>query len=192
MIVTTAQITSQSDTTTKHNLPTTTERTTITVMKHGDVQVIDPPPPTSVICDTIAALVTRAQQLIPKIPDRLVADSTWSDSSVETGCRGSIPATVTATHTYTVLGDTLYDSTPALHVKRTDTITAQGEGSEGQHHVSLVAKGTGITNFYVDPVSGRLLGSLNDQVTKLDITTSGQVGHFVQSVTERVTLAKTP
>jgi hypothetical protein len=191
-IVTAAKIALQSDTNAKRELPTVSERTSIVVTKNGDVQVTDPPRSTSVACDTMAALVTRAQELLPKIPEHLVADSTWNDSSVTTGCRGSISTTVKATYTYTVLQDTLYDGTQALHVKRVDILTAQGAGNEGQHQISLMASGTGTIHFYFDATSGLLLGSLNDQVTKLDITTSGQIEHFLQYVTEHVALVKTP
>jgi hypothetical protein len=191
-IVTTAKLALQTDTTVKRDLPMVSEQASITVTKSGDVRVIDPAPSTSVVCDTIAALVTRAQQLLPKVPEQLTADSVWSDSLVTTGCRGSIPTTVKAIYNYTVLHDTLYEGTEALHVKRSDVLTAQGAGSEGQHQISLAASGSGTMDFYLDVTSGLLLGSITNQVTKLDITTSGQTGHFLQYVTEQVALAKTP
>jgi len=116
----------------------------------------------------------------------------WNDSSVTTGCRGPIPTTVKATYTYTVSHDTLYEGVKALHVKRTDILAAQGAGNEGQHQVSLAASGSGTMNFYLDITSGVLLGSTNSQVTRLDITTSGQTAHFLQYVTEHIALTKTP
>ena len=141
-------------------------------------------------CDSMAALITRAQQLLPKIPQDLSVHSMWSDSSVTTGCRGTIPTTVKALYTYAVLPETLYNGVQAVHLSRSDTISAQGNGNEGQHQIALTATGTGVVDFYLDPASGSLLGSSNKQVTKLDITTSGQTGHFLQHVTEQVALTK--
>src|ERR1035437_6199723 len=76
-IVTTAKIALQTDTTVEQDIPTISEQASIAVTNSGDIQVIDPPPSTSVTCDTMAALVTRAQQLLPKIPAQLTANSTW-------------------------------------------------------------------------------------------------------------------
>lgn len=189
-IATTANIALQSDSAARQTLPNVSEQVTLKIRDNGEAEVTDPAPSNSLICDSTAALVTRAQQLLPRIPQHLTVHAMWSDSSVTTGCRGTIPTTVKAAYTYAVLPETLYKGIQAVHVTRSDTISAQGTGSEGQHQIALSANGIGFIDFYFDPASGVFLGSVNQQVTKLNITTSGQTGHFLQHVVEEVALKK--
>jgi hypothetical protein len=188
-IITEAQVAQLPDTTNFRAIPATTQMATVAVTDTG-VVVIDPATPETLQCDPSAALFTRAQVLLPQLPSyELSAGATWNDSTTSNGCRGTIPTTTTVVRTFTVVGDTTYDATSALHIKRTETIVAKGEGNEGQHRIVLSATGSGSTDIYLDVATGRLLGVTSQQTTQVGITTSGRVSEFLQKVTERVTLA---
>lgn len=171
-------------------LPTTAQRVTLAIFSTGDVQLVDPPAPASdAPCDAASALATRALELVPRIPATLNAGATWSDSSTTHGCRGTIPTTTHTQSRYTVIGDTTVGGTVALQVHRADSISANGDGAQGQHHITLAATGIGGTELYLDPASGRFLGADETQETILDVTTSGHTERFLQHAHERAMLA---
>lgn len=170
--------------------PPTTQRVTLAIFSTGDVQLVDPPAPVSgAPCDAAAALATRALALVPRVPATLNAGTTWSDSSTTQGCRGTIPTTTHTQSRYRVIGDTTIGGLVALQVRRTDTITANGEGAQEQHRITLAATGSGSTELYLDLVSGRFLGSDQIQETTVAVSTSGRTERFLQHVRERATLA---
>jgi hypothetical protein len=107
-------------------------------------------------------------------------------------CVGNTFAHTILANTYTVTGDTIYNGVTALHVTRSSVISAHGEGTEGQHRVLLSTTGTGTTDLYFDVAAGRFLGSLGTQTSAVDVTTSGQLNHFLQRAIERVTFVPTP
>jgi hypothetical protein len=184
---TAATIAPVEDTTQKRPVPELNQRATITISATGDVQVLDPVIVTSTACDPNAALVTRAQQLIPKLPDQLVSGEKWRDSTVTTGCRGTIPAESTVISNYLVLGDTTLANTTALQIYRTDSLSATGEGVDGQHRIIVSAAGTGAANLFFNVAAGRLIGLTGSQTTVVNVTTSGRLTQFIQHVTESVT-----
>ena len=174
-------------------LPTMTQRVTLAIFSTGDVQLVDPPAPASgAPCDAASALATRALELVPRVPMTLTAGATWSDSSTTQGCRGTIPATSHTQSRYTVVGDTSIGGIVALQVHRADTIAATGEGTQGQHHITLAATGSGSTELYLDPATGRFLGADGTQETAVDVTTSGRTERFLQHVRERASLVPGP
>ena len=190
VIVTDGQIQRTDSTAAPRTLPTTTQRVTIGIFSTGDVQLVDPPAPASgAPCDAAAALATRARGLIPRLPASLSAGATWADSSTVDGCRGTIPTTTHTESHYTVIGDTTIDGVAALQLHRTDTLSARGEGTQGQHRVTLTATGTASANFYVDPATGHFLGTDETQETVVEVGTSGRTQRFQQHVHERATLA---
>lgn len=193
VLMTDARIDRVGDSTTaatSRTLPTTTQRVTLAIFSTGDVQVVDPPVPASgTPCDAAAALVPRAHELIPRIPPTLAAGATWTDSTNVDGCRGTIPATTHRLSRYTVIGDTNVAGVAALQIHRADSITATGDGTQGQHHITFTATGTGSAELYLDPPSGRFLGADETQETTVDVTTSGRTERFQQHVHERATLA---
>lgn len=171
-------------------LPQTTQRVTLAIFSTGDVQLVDPPAPVSgVPCDAASALATRALELVPRIPATLSAGATWADSTSVDGCRGTIPTTTRTQSRYTVVGDTIIDGVAALQLHRADTITASGQGAQGQHRITLSAAGSASTELFLDPGTGRFLGADETQQTTVDVGTSGRVERFLQHVHERATLA---
>jgi len=188
-IVTDAVIAPVVDTVQKRQIPELSQRATITLSSSGDLQVLDPAPGTMMLCDSSSALATRAQQLIPKLPNQLAVGNQWRDSTTTTGCRGTIPAESTVISNYVVVGDTTFANTAALQIHRTDSLSATGEGVEGQHRIIVTATGTGVMDLFLDAEAGRLLGSRGLQTSLLNVTTSGKLTQFIQHVTETATIA---
>jgi hypothetical protein len=187
-LVTEAQIAPATDTTQLRSVPVMTQQVIVNVTPAGDVQLVDPPAPTSGACDAAAVLATRAQALVPRIPAALTVGATWNDSTTADGCRGPIPSTTRTLRTYTVIGDTTYAGVPALQIHRADVIDAHGQGAEGQHDVTLSATGTGTVELFFDTTSGRFLGSDGTQTTAVDVGASGRTTRFIQHVHEHATL----
>lgn len=174
-------------------LSPTNQHAVITVSASGDVQAVDPPAPQAgAACDTNAALATRAQELIPHLPQSLAVGATWTDSSTTSGCRGPIPATTHVQSGFVVVGDTVLRGVHAVQVHRADTLAANGEGASGQHRIHLQATGTAATELFFDPAAGRFIGSDRTQVSAVAVTTSGRTARFEQRVREHVELVATP
>lgn len=170
-------------------LPTTTQRVTLAIFSTGDVQLVDPSAPVSgAPCDAAAALATRALELVPRFPATLSAGATWSDSTTSQGCRGTIPTTTHTQSHYTVIGDTSIAGVVALQIHRADSITANGEGVQGQHHVTLAAAGSAATDLFLDPATGHFLGADETQETNVSVTASGRTERFLQHVRARAAL----
>lgn len=170
-------------------MPELAQKATITVSVSGDEQVIDPAVVVSGSCDSNAALTTRAQQLIPKLPGRFSSGDHWRDSTTTMGCRGLIPAESTVISNYAVIGDTVFANIPAVQIHRVDSLSADGVGADGQHQIIVTANGIGNTDLFIDVTTGRLVGSLGLQTSLVNVTTSGRLAQFIQHVTETVTLA---
>jgi hypothetical protein len=164
------------------------QKATITIAAGGDVQVTDPAAVTTTACDANATLTTRARQLIPTIPAHFAAGDHWRDSTTTDGCRGMIPAESTLISNYTVTGETTFVNMPVVQIHRLDSLSANGEGSEGQHRISVTANGTGNTDLFFDVTTGRLIGSNGLQTSLVNVTTSGRLAQFIQRVTETITL----
>ncbi len=192
VITTDAAIAPATDTTQRRQAPETSQKTSITVASNGEVQVVDPLAVTSGSCDSNAALTTRAQQLIPKLPNHLSAGDHWRDSTTTNGCRGMIPAESTVISNYAAVGDTTFTNVTALQIQRTDTLFASGEGADGQHRILVTAKGTGVTSLFFDVAGGRFVGSRGLQNSLVNVTTSGRSTQFIQRVTESVAIVGSP
>ncbi|MES2357702.1 MAG: hypothetical protein V4529_05105 [Gemmatimonadota bacterium] len=90
---------------------------------------------------------------------------------------------------YIVVGDTAFTNAVALQIHRTDSLSAAGEGTEGQHRIIVTATGTGVMDLFLDTAAGRLLSSRGLQTTLVSITTSGKLTQFIQHVTDTATIA---
>ncbi|HEV2641096.1 MAG TPA: hypothetical protein VGT98_00240 [Candidatus Elarobacter sp.] len=190
-VVTDARITPVTDRAQGLVPPELVQHATISISPSGAVQVTDPTTATTSTapCDPTATLISRMQSLVPRLPARLVAGDTWTDSTTTTGCAGAFLATSHVMRRYTVIGDTTFAGIPAIQIHRADDITASSEGSNGQHRVLIAATGTGGGELFFDPAGGRFLGTIGTQHTTVDVTTSGRTTRFVQEITERVTIA---
>jgi hypothetical protein len=178
-----------SDTTQRRQIPASNQTATVAISAAGDVAVVSPVAVTSASCDSNAAITTRAQQLIPRLPGHLVAGDRWRDSTITTGCRGMIPAESKVISDYVVIGDTSFANAPAVQIHRTDLLSVSGEGTEGQHRIFVTATGTGVADLFFNIAAGRFVGSRSLQTTLVNVTTSGRSTRFIQHVTESVAVA---
>ncbi len=88
-------------------------------------------------------------------PSTLSRNQSWTDSSTVPACSGSIPVQVTQIREYRVLGET----GGAVLVDRRDRTVASGEGSQGQHRISLQARGTGSGQLRLDRMTGEVISA---------------------------------
>ena len=122
------------------------------------------------------------------LPAQISRDMTWMDNTSSTTCHGLTPVDVTLTSTYKVIGDTNHRGLAAILIERTGVISTEGQGSDGQHTVAITGNGSAAGKFYVDRVTGLLLGSEDRQRMKIIIASSGRRQEFSQTVLERVNL----
>jgi len=188
-VTTNAVVEPVTDTTQKRQIPVSNQTATIAISAVGDVEVVNPVAVTSASCDSNAAIMTRAQQLIPKLPGHLVAGDRWRDSTTTSGCRGMIPAESKVISDYVVIGDTSFANAPAVQIHRTDLLSVNGQGSEGQHRILVTATGTGVADLFFNVAAGQFVGSRSLQTTLVNVTTSGRSTRFIQHVTESVAAA---
>lgn len=120
------------------------------------------------------------------MPMELTQGATWSDSTVLSGCSGSIPVQLTVTRAYTISGQAEHNGRAVLVIDQIGRVTSAGEGAEGQHRVFLQSRGTESGRLYLEPVSGFLLEAETEQTSTVTVTTSGRSQIFVQKVHERV------
>jgi hypothetical protein len=189
-VTTNAIVEPVTDTTQKRQIPASNQTATIAISAAGDVEVVNPVAVTSASCDSNAAITARAQQLIPKLPSHLVAGDRWRDSTTTTGCRGMIPAESKVISDYVVIGDTSFANVPAVQIHRTDLLSVNGEGTEGQHRIFVTATGTGVADLFFNIAAGQFVGSRSLQTTLVNVTTSGRSTRFIQHVTESVAVSE--
>lgn len=190
-LTTNATVAPITDTTLKRPIPEMNQQISLAITGTQDVQVINPVAGSSSACDQNAAIITLTQQIIPKLPAHFATGDHWRDSTSTSGCRGMILATTQMISNYVVGSDTTFVNTNGVRIGRTDSLNANGEGSEGQHRIIVTATGTGTSDFYVNPVTGQLLGSNGLQTALISITTSGRLTQFLQHVRESVVLKGT-
>lgn len=190
VIATSATVALEPDTGAKRTVPTLTQRVTVEVNgDSGTVRIVDPLVPGALDCSSPgAALAARLAMLFPKVPAHVTRGLTWTDSLSVSGCRGPVPATTSVVRSYIALGEAPFAGMTTLHVRRSDSVTGKGEGSEGQHRVFVSASGAGTTDLYLEPTSGRFVGATGEQTVSLEVTTSGRTTRFVQRVADTVSL----
>ena len=142
-------------------------------------------------CSPVAsALTTDLRNLLLRFPDTLSPASRWRDSTSTTGCQAAIPTTSKIMHDFKVLGMSAYEGFPVLVVQRSDTISAEGDGTQQQHRLLLNATGTGSATYYLDTSTGRVLHLTANQDLDLTITTSGKNKRFRQSAKQDFALVR--
>ena len=127
------------------------------------------------------------QRNIIALPTQLTQGMTWKDSTVATGCNGTIPTVMISIRNYRVAGAVEVSGRPAIAIERAEKTLSSGEGSESQHRILLKAEATGTAKIYVDRVSGALLSSVSEQQGNVTIT-AGRARRFKQTVKEITTI----
>lgn len=165
-----------------------------TAMMTATGQVQDFHGPAVAGCDSaIDVFATAARDLIVPVPFALQDSTTWTDSTTTTTCRGGVPVTNIAHYRYHVAGTAAYNDTPAIQVLRTSSMTLSGTGrppNRTDGTFSLAGNGTVSTTFYLDPVSGTLLGGTSDGQANITITTPQGQLPFHQQMHLEITLRR--
>lgn len=155
----------------------------------GDSLVITDTPAQK--CNPVAsALITDLHNLLVGFPDTLSIQMSWRDSTSVLGCQGSIGTQSHVTRLYKVIGESIYESIPAVIVQRIDSIQATGEGAQQQHRILLDARGSGSAVYYLDMNSGRVLHLSTSQDLNLVVTASGKSSHFRESAKQEFALVR--
>ena len=163
---------------------------TATITATGDVlgfQGVQAP-----ACDSAMDLrATQARELFISVPQSLSDSSQWEDSTSTTSCRGGVPVTSKALHHYQVVGQSSFDGSPAIQLRRISTIRIAGSGTP-QHRTNgtfaLNGSGTSSAILYLDPQSGVFLGGSSTSQADITITTARGQLPFHQEVQEEIHL----
>lgn len=121
-------------------------------------------------------------------PLLLSTGTTWTDSSTVPVCSGSVQLALTAVRTYTVAGQTTRGRQPVIVVHRKDRVRTAGQGTQGQHRISILSEGSGSARIYLDRTTGLLRESEGAQTVGLVIGSSGRIQRFSQVAEERTHL----
>jgi hypothetical protein len=128
-----------------------------------------------------SVLATDLRSLLSPIPAQLSSGARWRDSTDVVGCQAGVSTTSRLIRSYLVMGQAVYENRPVVLVQRADTITAHGEGTQQQHHISVEANGSGTGIYYLSPESGKVVKLSMEQVMDLSVTASSRVSRFRQT-----------
>jgi len=134
-----------------------------------------------------SSTISGVRRSIFLLPSQISRGMTWRDSTSSVACHGPTPISLITSYTYRVIGEINYQETPALLIERTGKTSLDGQGSEGQHMVTIVGEGNTSGSFHIDRETGVLLEANDEQKTKLIITSSGRSQEFAQVIRERIT-----
>lgn len=137
-------------------------------------------------------LLTAARELLPTVRRRLDPGTTWEDSTVSTVCRGNIPITTRAIQRYRVRGEGNYRGSGALMVERRSRIRLSGSGTQAAQPVTVDGSGSAESMLYLDPASGRFLGSEGEYEAEINFISGPLEQRFLQRVKQEVTLVDLP
>lgn len=166
------------------------DRVTIAVASDGAITVVEPAAVAGASgCQAPeAALRARAVYLLPKLPSQLNSGATWSDSVETSGCFRTASTNTIWLHNYVVEGETKFEGYNTVLVRRNSKVAGKGNVIEGQHNLLINATGVDSASFFVEPTTGKLLGSISNQAMDIVITASGQGKGFKQRAKQIVTV----
>lgn len=122
------------------------------------------------------------------VPLQVSSGMIWVDSTSSMTCHGSTPVSLKNIYTYKVIGEVDHQRGQALLVERTGVSSFSGQGSDGQHTVTVDGQGTSSGRFYLDRITGTVLTADDEQKTRVTIVTSGRSQIFAQTVNEQIAL----
>lgn len=142
---------------------------------------------TGCVDPTFSAL-SIIQRSVVVSPLELHTGMTWTDSVSAELCSGAIPITVITTRNYRVLGESLVRSVPVILLERHETMISTGEGSSGQHRITLRTEGVGSGQIAIDRLAGFLVDDLSTYTAAITVRSSGRDQRFTQVVSEHIAL----
>lgn len=147
--------------------------------------------PTRSGCDSaLSPIAATARELLIPVPPSFTDSTAWQDSTSTTICRDGIPVTTVAVHHYRVAGQATFDSTAAVQLTRTSTLTIAGSGTPRYRTdgtFSITGTGTSSGTFYLDPHAGTLLGGSENGDADITVTTAQSTLPFHQRVKQTIT-----
>ncbi len=129
--------------------------------------------------------ITTVQRNLLIPPQSLTRNQTWTDSTTTMICNGPIPAQLTTVRAYRVLGE----AGGVVVVERSDRTMASGEGSQGQHRITIKSRGIGSAQLRLDRLTGQLISSTGESRIEVTIGSSGRLQRFIQTVRESLSSA---
>ena len=135
------------------------------------------------VCNPAASVVAAdLHSLFPQFPSTLSSGLRWQDSTQIQGCQGGISTTSKSARSFEVLGEVTFRGHPVIQIEATDSLTAEGQGLQQQHQITLTASGTGHTTYFIDPTIGRVLHLRRVQTLNISIRAEGRDSPFLQTV----------
>ena len=141
--------------------------------------------------DSMQTVLSMINRDLIVVPQRMSANQSWQDSTLSTICSGALPLVVAMVRTYKIAGETIVDGTAALKLERTEKLLTSGQGSQGQHQISLNGAGTGKALVYIDRETGVLLSLTAANQSEISIKSSGKIQNFTQT-SQEIVVKKTP
>ncbi|HEX6537193.1 MAG TPA: hypothetical protein VF041_21610 [Gemmatimonadaceae bacterium] len=132
-------------------------------------------------------LVAGVRTLFIAMPPTIARGATWQDTVTAVTCRGDVPIVATTAYRYTLVGDTVWQGKPALHITRGSEMTVGNDSTiAGQPTFEISGTGTGTADLLVDPATGTLLQQAGRSTARLVIGTARSRVPFRQEVTDTV------
>lgn len=138
--------------------------------------------------DPASSTLSIIQRSVVIPPLELHTGMTWTDSISVELCSGAVPITVVTTRNYRVLGESLVRSIPVILLERHDRIVSTGEGSSGQHRITLHTEGAGSGQVAIERLTGFLVDDLSTYTAAVTVRSSGRDQRFTQIVNEHIAL----
>lgn len=136
--------------------------------------------------DSSQTVLSTVNRDLIVVPQEMTIDQSWQDSTSSSLCSGSLPVLVAVIRNYRITGETVVTGIPAFKLERTEKLLISGEGSQGQHQITIDGTGTGTGQVYIDRTSGLLLTLNAINQTELSIKSSGRIQNFTQISEENV------
>ena len=141
-------------------------------------------------CDPGAsAVATDLYNLLPRIPAHMNSGLTWRDSTTVRGCQGGIPTTSQLIRSFAVSGEVVYRGQRAIQIELVDSLTAEGQGMQQQHQITLKTSGAGRATYFIEPTTGRVIHLETTHTLYIRISAGGHESPFLQTVRQEFDIA---
>ena len=145
--------------------------------------------PVNTACaDPTSSAFSIIQRSVVVSPLELHTGMTWTDSVSAELCSGEVPITLVTTRNYRVLGESLVRSVPVILLEKHERMHSTGEGSSGQHRITLHTEGAGSGQLAIERLTGFLVDDLSTYTATVTVRSSGRDQRFTQVVSEHITL----
>ena len=143
------------------------------------------------ICNQAAAAALPGVTVpVFTLPLTMTVGMSWSDSIATSGCAGLIPTRSKTIRTYHVLGESTSGTRAEIAIDTEEKTTTTGEGSEGQHRVTITSSGESKGRLLIDAVDGSLLTATIEVRSLIQVMSSARKQEFEQVVARSITRTK--